>query len=87
MVVKTIKKAKFDIDGYEEEYFGNVKEIKRFNPCLNQKEEVADTLELKFEDSSSMLLVLGMVCNESYAKKYNSVFLMNDNGETIERLI
>lgn len=87
MVVKTIKKAKLDIDGYEEEYFGNVKEIKRFNPCLNQKEEVADTLELKFKDDSSMLLVLGMVGNESYAKKYNSVFLMNDNGETIERLI
>ena len=86
MVVKTIKKAELDVDGYEEEYFGNVKEIKRFNPCLNQEEEIADTLELKFKDGSSMLLVLGMAGNESYAKKYNSVFLMNDNGETIERL-
>lgn len=87
MIVKTIKKANVDIDGYETEYFGNVKKAIRFEPCLEQKEKIAETIELFFNDGSSMFLVLGTIEKENYKKEYNSVFLMNDKGETIERII
>lgn len=91
MILKIIKKKdiqidEVNIDGYSTDYIFNIKEMNRFEPCLEQQVETTDSIEILFNDGSTRIITLGIIKDNTYINQYNSVFLMNDEGKTIERL-
>lgn len=74
------------IESFETDYIGNISKVKRSVPG-NHRKDNNENLTIDFNDGSQMCLVIGEFKNGTYYPCYKNVFLMNDEGKTIERLI
>lgn len=90
MVLKTMRRKIYNPDdstekfeNYEVNYIGNVAQVIR---TFDYKELSTD-ITLVFNDNSTLRLVLSVEENNAEKMLYDNVFLLNDKGETIERLI
>ena len=88
MILKTMRKKKYDLENhsletYEVNYVANIKEI---NKVFNY-DELFTSVNLIFNDNSSQIVLLSEKENNAEKMLYESVFLLNDKGQTIERLV
>lgn len=88
MILKTIRNKKYDeknhsIETYEVGYISNIKEI---NKVFNYN-ELFTSVNLIFNDNSSLIMSLSEKENNAEKMLYEKVFLLNDKGQTIERLV
>lgn len=89
MILKTMRKKKYDVENstetvetYEINYISNIKEI---NKVFNYN-ELSTSVNLIFNDNSSQIFLLSEKEDNAEKMLYESVFLLNDRGQTIERL-
>lgn len=89
MILKTMRKKKYDVENstetvetYEINYISNIKEI---NKVFNYN-ELSTSVNLIFNDNSSQIFLLSEKEDNAEKMLYESVFLLNDKGQTIERL-
>lgn len=90
MILKTMRKKKYDlkdatesVETYEINFIGNIKSV---NKVYNYN-EMSTSLGLYFNDDSSQIFLLSEKEDNAEKMLYENVFLLNDKGETIERLI
>lgn len=70
-------------ENYEVNYIGNIAQaIKMFD-----YKELSTDITLVFNDKSTLRLALSVKEDNAEKMLYDNVFLLNDKGETIERLI
>ena len=93
MVLKTVKRRKYDIENstksetyLETDYFADIDYINKSLP-LEHKDEKTENIKLCFKDGRELVLILRTLKNNSWVDNYEHVFLMNDEGKTIERII
>lgn len=95
MVLKTVKRRKYDIENstesetyLETDYFADIDYINKSLP-LEHKDEKTENIKLCFKDGRELILILRTLKNNANAwvDNYEHVFLMNDEGKTIERII
>lgn len=99
MILKTIKKENYNIeDSTEKEsflqtfYYDNIDHIERYLP-LEHNDSVVEYLKMFFYDGKEISLVLRTLeidkkCSgEVWVDNFSSVFLMNNEGKTIERIV
>lgn len=89
MILKTMRKKKYDVENstetvetYEINHISNIKEI---NKVFNYN-ELSTSVNLIFNDNSSQIFLLSEKEDNAEKMLYESVFLLNDKGQTIERL-
>lgn len=88
MILKTMRKRKYDLEvnsaeRYETYYISNIKEV---NKVFDYNELSTDVI-LVFNDNSTLNLALSVKENNAEKMLYDNVFLLNDKGQTIERII
>ena len=90
MILKTMRKKIYEPENstdkdetYEINYIDKIKTINR----IFNYEKLFTTLDITFEDNTKLLLLLSERENNAEKMLYENVFLLNDKGETIERLI
>lgn len=90
MILKTMRKIIYEpenstekIETYEINYIDKIKTINR----IFNYEQLFTTLNLTFEDNSTLLFLLSERLDNAEKMLYDNVFLLNDKGETIERLV
>lgn len=88
MILKTMRKMennlkKHSSEIYEVNYVANIKGI---NKVFNY-DELFTSVNLIFNDNSSQILLLSEKENNAEKMLYENVFLLNDKGQTIDRLI
>lgn len=90
MILKTMRKKIYEpenstekIETYEINYIDKIKTINR----IFNYEQLFTTLNLTFEDNSTLLFLLSERLDNAEKMLYDNVFLLNDKGETIERLV
>lgn len=93
MILKTITKKKYDEEEsteshtyLETNYYGDISYIQKSLP-LEHKDGKIESLTLHFKDESELVLVLRTLEKDVWIDSYQNMFLMNDKGETIERII
>ena len=93
MVLKTVKRRKYDIENstksetyLETDYFADIDYINKSLP-LEHKDGKTENITLHFKDGREICLILRTLENNGWIDNYEHVFLMNDEGKTIERII
>ena len=87
MILKIIKRNQYEGKEYEEViYKGNIKEIQCHFP-LDSK-EARQTITIYYEDGREEFEVIGIYNKEKeiYEPTHKGIYLMNEEGKTIERL-
>lgn len=87
MILKIIKRNKIEGKGYETViYKGNIKEIQCFYP-LNTTQP-RQTMTIYYEDGREEFETIGIYNKEKeiYEPTHKGIYLMNEEGKTIERL-
>ena len=88
MVLKLCRNKDYDdIKSEEIQYKGNVKDILCHYP-LNE-EKAPQTATIYYQDGSEETIIIGEYNEEKtvYLPTYKYVFLMSDEGKTIERIV
>lgn len=91
MILKTMRKRKYDLEvnstekteKYEVTYISDIKEINRVFDYNGLSTDVV----LVFNDNSTLTLALSVKEDNAEKMLYDNVFLLNDKGENIERLV
>ena len=93
MVLKTVKRRQYDIENstesetyLETDYITDIGYISRSLP-LEHKDEKTENIKMCFKDGRELIFILSTLKNNVWVDKYEHVFLMNDEGKTIERLV
>ena len=93
MVLKTVKRRQYDIENstesetyLETDYFADIDYVLKSLP-LEHKDEKTENIKLCFKDGRELIFVLRTLKNNVWVDNYEHVFLMNDEGKTIERII
>lgn len=93
MVLKTITKRKYDDEStteshtyLETNYYSDISYVSKNLP-LEHTDGKVESMTLHFKDDNEILLVLRTLEDNVWIENYQNVFLMNDKGETIERIV
>lgn len=93
MVLKTVKERKYELEDatesntyLETEYYSGIEFINKSLP-LEHQEGKTENINLHFRDGKQICLVLRTLEKNVWVDNYENVFLMNDEGKTIERLV
>lgn len=93
MILKTVTKRKYEEAEATEsntylvtEYYSDIEFINRLLP-LEHQDGKTENITLHFQDGREMCLILRTLEKDVWVDNYVHVFLMNDEGKTIERII
>lgn len=93
MVLKTVKRSQYDIEDSTEsntyldtDYYSDIEFINKALP-LEYQDGKTENITLHFKDGREICLILRTLENNGWIDNYEHVFLMNDEGKTIERII
>lgn len=93
MILKTIKNRKYEIENstesetlLETDYYSDIDYVNKSLP-LEHQDEKTENIKLCFKDGREITLILRTFKNNAWVDNYKHVFLMNDEGKTIERII
>ena len=93
MILKTVGKRKYEVkdstiikEQNETQYFSDIKYVRRCFPT-NPKEGDCESINIHFNNGQELSLILFDYENDTYKAVYEHVYLMNDKGETVERIL
>ena len=93
MILKTVGKSDYKIEEstisrkmHDTNYYFNISHLDRHRP-VEPKEGDCEVLTLTFNNGESISLILFDYENDTYKAVYEHVYLMNDKGETVERIL
>ena len=94
MILKTIRTKIFEFEEsdipnqeyFEDEFYSNIKQVSVYVPAEHEDGKMHSIL-LTFEDGSEYDITVATLKNDVWIYEYKNIFLMNDKGETIERLL
>lgn len=93
MILKTIKKENFETEESTEsnlalitQYYDNIDYIDKFL-SLEHRDGMAEYIKISFRNGNEISLILRNLENDTWIDSYQNVFLMNDDGKTIEKIV
>ena len=93
MILKTVTQRKYENEDSTEsntylvtDYYSDIEFINKALP-LEHKDGKTEHITLHFKDGREICLILRTLENNGWIDNYEHVFLMNDEGKTIERII
>jgi len=93
MVLKTVKKKFYEVENsterdtyLETDYYSDINYISKSLP-LDKQNKKTENIKLIFKDGRELVIILRTFEINAWIDNYEHVFLMNDDGKTIERLI
>ncbi len=93
MILKTIKKKTYEIENSTEKrtnletrIYSNIDYIGRDLP-LDREDGISETITLHLRNGNELSLALRILEGKVWVDNFNEVYLMNDEGKTIERII
>ena len=95
MILKLVRTKKYEIEdstevsiNEETTYINNIKSVTRIIPINDRKNRKDELLQIKYENDLETNIVIGEFTNDNCINySYKNIFLMNDEGKTIERLV
>ncbi len=95
MILKLVRTEKYEIEdstevaiNEETTYINNIKSVTRIIPINDRKNRKDELLQIKYENDLEINIVIGEFTDDSCINYlYKNIFLMNDEGKTIERLV
>jgi hypothetical protein len=95
MILKLVRTEKYEIEdstevaiNEETTYINNIKSVTRIIPINDRKNRKDELLQIKYENDLEINIVIGEFTDDNCINYlYKNIFLMNDEGKTIERLV
>lgn len=95
MILKLVRTKKYEIEdstevsiNEETTYINNIKSVTRIIPMNDRKNRKDELLQIKYENELEINIIIGEFTNNNCINYfYKNIFLMNDEGKTIERLV
>lgn len=93
MILKTVTQKKYEKHDSTEndpylvtDYYSDIEFINKILP-LEHEDGKTENIRLHFKDGREICLILRTLKKNAWIDNYHNVFLMNDEGKTIERII
>lgn len=90
MILKTMRKRTYEpenstdkIETYEVTYIDNIKSLNRVFSC----QKLESYLDIQYQDGSKNALIISEKDVDVEKMLYEYIFILNDKGETIDRII